>query len=61
MRPFAACMTCEGLLLAVCGTTLYRILSTGSPTSIGTIPGVGRVTFAHNQITGGSAGRHCHG
>lgn len=43
----------EGLLLAVTGDTLYRIGTDGAATSIGTIPGVGRVSMAHNQVTYG--------
>lgn len=43
----------EGLLFAVTGNTLYRIGNDGAATSLGTIPGVERVTMAHNQITGG--------
>lgn len=45
---------CEGRLFAVIGTTLYRISNTGVAISLGTIPGVGRVVMAHNQITGGN-------
>lgn len=44
----------EGRLLAVVGRTLYRIGTNGVPVSIGTIPGVGRVSIAHNQVTGGN-------
>lgn len=44
----------EGLRLVVAGTSLYSIHpTTGASTSLGTIPGVGRVSMAHNQIAGG--------
>ncbi|MCE7031737.1 packaged DNA stabilization protein gp10 [Lysobacter sp. GX 14042] len=43
----------EGLLLAVVGDTLYRIAPNGQATAIGTVPGVRRVTMAHNQIKHG--------
>lgn len=39
----------EGLLLAVSGNKLFRVSTTGAPTEIGTIPGVSRVSMAHNQ------------
>jgi len=45
---------CEGRLFAVIGTMLYRISNTGVAIPIGNIPGVIRVAFAHNQITGGN-------
>lgn len=44
----------EGRLFAVVGTTLYRIATDGSATSLGTIPGVGRCVFTHNQVSGGN-------
>lgn len=43
----------EGLLLAVTGGTLYRIRPNGIAIPIGAIPGVGRVSMAHNQIANG--------
>lgn len=43
----------EGTLFGVVGRTLYRVRS-GLVTSLGTIPGVDRVSIAHNQITGGN-------
>lgn len=45
---------CEGRFLAVSGTSLYRVGADGAATSLGTIPGVTRAQFAHNQITGGN-------
>lgn len=44
----------EGSLLAVIGPTLYRMLPTGALVNVGTIANVGRVSMAHNQITGGN-------
>lgn len=44
----------EGRLFAVIGTTLYWISTAGVATSIGTIPGVGRVSMDHNQIANGN-------
>lgn len=44
----------EGVLLAVTGNTLYRIGLDGAATGVGTVPGVGRVSMAHNQIAGGN-------
>jgi hypothetical protein len=44
----------EGLLLAVSGTTLFRVSQTGLATAIGQIPGVGRVSMAHNQLKEGN-------
>lgn len=44
----------EGRLFAVMGTTLYQITSGMLLISLGTIPGTGRVRFAHNRIDGGN-------
>lgn len=44
----------EGALLAVSGNKLYRITNRQVAVPLGTIPGVSRVSMAHNQITGGS-------
>jgi hypothetical protein len=44
----------EGMLLAVSGNRLYRITNRQVAVPLGTIPGVSRVSMAHNQITGGS-------
>lgn len=43
----------EGLLLAVSGNSLFTVSPTGVPTEIGNIPGVGRVSMSHNQVTNG--------
>jgi len=53
-KPIRGARNVEGLLLVVTGTTLYRVSTTGAATAIGTIPGVGRVSMSHNQITGGN-------
>ena len=52
--PVRGIYVAEGRLFAVVGNGLYQISSTGTSTLRGTIPGVGRCTFAHNQITGGN-------
>lgn len=44
----------EGKLLAVAGTTLFNITTAGVAEPLGTIPGVDRVTMAHNQIINGN-------
>lgn len=52
--PIRGLHNAEGKLFAVSGQTLYLISVTGAATSLGTIPGVGRVRMAHNQIAGGN-------
>lgn len=52
--PIRGLHDAEGLLLAICGTTLYRIRGDGYAYEVGTIPGVGRCSIAHNQVTGGN-------
>lgn len=52
--PIRGVHNVEGLLLAVSGTKLFKIAASGASTLIGTIPGVERVSMAHNQITGGN-------
>lgn len=44
----------EGTLYCVAGSMLYRINPDGNATGIGTIPGVGLVSMAHNQVTNGN-------
>lgn len=44
----------EGLLLAVSGNKIFKISNAQVAIPIGTIPGVSRVSMAHNQIAGGS-------
>lgn len=45
---------CNDVLFVVVGNQLFRLSNQGVPSLIGVIPGVQRVRFAHNQITGGS-------
>ena len=45
---------CEGRLFAVIGRTLYQISKKTVAIPIGTIPGFGRVTMDHNQISLGN-------
>lgn len=52
--PIRGLHDAEGLLLCVSGTSLYTVAPDGTATSRGTIPGVGRVSMAHNQVTGGN-------
>lgn len=62
LRPFVELWTgvvrgtynCEGRLYTVSGTRLYRIGNNGTVDDLAEIPGVARVDFAHNQITGGN-------
>lgn len=44
----------EGRMFVVAGQTLYQITPGGVSVPLGTIPGVGRVSFSHNQITNGN-------
>ena len=44
----------EGQLLAVTGNNLVRVRGDGTSMDLGMIPGVGRVSMAHNQIAGGN-------
>ena len=44
----------EGKLFVVSGTQLYQINNRGVAIPRGTIPGTGRVSMGHNQITGGN-------
>ncbi len=44
----------EGKLFFVSGTGLYQLMPTGSVSWLGVIPGTGRVSFSHNQITNGN-------
>jgi hypothetical protein len=47
--PIRGTYNAEGIFLFVAGNTLYRMNTDFTTTSIGTIPGVTRVRFAHNQ------------
>lgn len=40
----------EGLLMAVSDDKLFRVPHDGAPTIVGTIPGVSRVSMAHNAV-----------
>src|SRR5688572_8663622 len=51
--PVRGVYNAEGRLFTVMGDTLYRVDPTEASV-IGTIPGVSRTRFAHNQITGGN-------
>lgn len=44
----------EGRRFVVSGQRLYQISNTGVAIPLGTVPGVGRVSMAHNQIAGGN-------
>lgn len=44
----------EGRMFAVVGTSLYQLTPAGVAIRWGEIPGVGMVSMAHNQITGGN-------
>lgn len=52
--PIRGAHNAEGLFLVVSGNTLFSVSPKGVATSLGTIPGVGRVSMAHNQVTGGN-------
>lgn len=43
----------DGFCVVVIGQTLYRFDGTSSLTELGTIPGIQRVSFSHNQVAGG--------
>ncbi len=44
----------EGKMLVVSGGSLYQVSTAGVSTNLGTIPGIGRVSMAHNQIANGN-------
>lgn len=52
--PIRGTYNCEGRFFAVCGNKLYQVASNGTSTELGTIPGVGRVSFSHNQVPNGN-------
>lgn len=52
--PIRGAHNAEGLFLVVSGNSLFSVSPKGVATNLGTIPGVGRVSMAHNQITGGN-------
>lgn len=53
-KPVRGTYNCEGRLFAVIGQKLVQVSASGSVSEIGTIPGVGRVVFSHNQISQGN-------
>lgn len=52
--PVRGMRNVEGKLFVVAGTTLYQISNTGVAIPYGTIPGVGRVSMAHNERGNGN-------
>lgn len=52
--PVRGTRNVEGRLFSVAGTSLYEVATSGTPTDRGDIPGVGRVSMAHNQIAFGN-------
>lgn len=53
-KPVRGTYNCEGKLFAVIGNQLYRITNKGVAIPLGTVPGVTRALFAHNQVTNGN-------
>ena len=52
--PVRGTYNAEGRFFAVAGNTLFQITTAGISVPLGTVPGVGRVSFSHNQITNGN-------
>ncbi|MGN2244939.1 putative Ig domain-containing protein [Frateuria sp. GZRR33] len=52
--PIRGMRNVEGRLFVVSGQSLFSIGLDGTPTELGTIPGVTRCSMSHNQITGGN-------
>lgn len=52
--PIRGTHNAEGRLLAVSGNKLYWVKTDFTVQELGSIPGVGRVQMAHNQVTGGN-------
>jgi|GEM_PF-4417356 len=52
--PIRGVYNCEGRFYVVSGQTLYEVNNKGVGFPRGTIPGVGRVRMAHNQIKNGN-------
>jgi hypothetical protein len=52
--PVRGTYNAEGRFFAVAGNTLFQITAGGISVPLGTVPGVGRVSFSHNQITNGN-------
>lgn len=53
-KPVRGTYNCEGKLFSVIGNRLYQISNSGVAIPLGTVPGVTRTRFAHNQITNGN-------
>ena len=53
-NPIRGTYNCEGKLFVLSGTNLYFVTANNVATLVGTVPGVGRVSFAHNQISNGN-------
>lgn len=52
--PHRGAHNCEGRRFIVSGKKLYQVATDGNATELGTIPGTGRVSMAHNQIANGN-------
>lgn len=52
--PIRGAHNAEGTFLAASSNKLFQVNPDGTARTIGTIPGVGRVIMAHNQVTGGN-------
>lgn len=52
--PYRGARNVEGRLFVVSGDTLFQVNTDFTSVSRGTIPGVGRVSMSHNQISGGN-------
>lgn len=52
--PVRGLHNAEGKLFAAIGQALYQVSASATLTSLGTLPGISRVRFAHNQIDGGN-------
>ncbi len=52
--PIRGLRNVEGSLFIVASDKLYELGVNGVAIDRGTIPGVGRVSISHNQITGGN-------
>jgi hypothetical protein len=53
-KPIRGAINVEGALFVVTGTQLREVKTDGTSTVRGTIPGVGRVSMAYNQVTNGN-------
>ncbi|XQA74598.1 packaged DNA stabilization protein [Xanthomonas sacchari] len=53
-KPVRGAINVEGSLFVVAGNELRQVKADGTSTLRGTIPGVGRVSMAYNQVTNGN-------